>query len=406
MQLRLRISIQAVVFFIYLCVNTLWGCDNSHFYRARFWIGEPRFEKLFLRSTLYSVGAGGTYTARNCNGKTVPLLDLYGTQNFPTCPEQFPLLKNTIARLLETNILPLEATSIEGTFSIIEGIIDAAYNFDQGIFARFYLPIRRLEFSNINFRTHAPFKSWSKRFYSLLNTFNMSMAPTSSCGAGDLTLLIGATRNYGDTEYLDFIDATIQSGLLIPTGEEQSIYNPLKLPLGYDGHFALPFIADCSIGAYEWLTFGIHVESLFFFDHTTVTPLKTSEHERGFIRYISLGAKRHKGILVDAGAYLKADHVIHGLSCVVAYSYDHKSKDSVVACSKVQFNSSIASHDAHLQGWRMHTIHVAIEYDFATQVYETAPRIAFFYNAVLAGQQIFTTPFQGASCGFDISWVF
>ncbi|HVX00584.1 MAG TPA: hypothetical protein VHA52_09155 [Candidatus Babeliaceae bacterium] len=325
------------LFFILFSMETLTPIDNNHFYRARFLPREPRFEEAHLQSLDVLIGGGTSNCSYTCNSKKTPLLAIF-TSDVPS-----------------------------STFSYIETVFDTYHNLSKNFFFHWYLPIRHL---SLNTRTHTLYRA---------------------TGVGDLIITTGVTSNYEDTEYIDFIDTSAEIGLLIPTSPEQRCFFPHSLPLGYDGHAAIPLAGNISLGIYNWLTFGLHAETLLFFPT---------------IEYRCIPLWVNKRPLWDLGAFIKADHLIFGLSLLIGYGYTHKKHDHIHPYKANKAIQNRIHHDPSLQGWQMHTINLTLEYDFATYSNPYRPRLAFVYNAVVAGRNIFTTPFIGGYCGFDLTWDF
>ncbi len=352
----------AVVFF---SCFTLQALDNSHFYRASFFTGEPRFEKRWLQTLGVTCSGGSTRTARNACGKKVCLDNPEILQKLLACPIGIP------------RDLQIE---IDGRFGIFEAIIDWYSNYTCGFFTHFYLPIRSLEITDI---------SCGRRRVLARNPYDQHVLNVRKSGLGDVSLLGGWTINYEQTECLDFIDFAVQVGLLLPTGVERSERKLLDIPLGYDGHFGIPILFDSAIGFYDWLTLGLHGDVLIFIDRfkhiKKVGRCALDACERAHVQRRPLGAIE---------CYIKADHVVQGLSWLLGYRYDHKGHDLWRSCKK--------RLPVCCPGWRMHTLNVIAEYDFAHLDRPCAPRIGLIYNAAVGGRNIFTTSILGGYIYFDI----
>ena len=70
-----------IFFLITLVCPATYTIDNAHFYRAPFFFGEPRFEKKGLSSFDIAIAGGSTDKARNSEGQTTCLLNIYGLHN-------------------------------------------------------------------------------------------------------------------------------------------------------------------------------------------------------------------------------------------------------------------------------------------------------------------------------------
>jgi hypothetical protein len=52
-------------------------------------------------------------------------------------------------------------------------------------------------------------------------------------------------------------------------------------------------------------------------------------------------------------------------------------------------------------GWKMHTINLRAEWDFASYQCPWYPRLAVFYNFIIGGKRIFNTSMAGIEFGID-----
>jgi hypothetical protein len=163
---------------------------------------------------------------------------------------------------------------------------------------------------------------------------------------------------------------------------------------------------DASIGAFEWLTLGIHGDFIPFFSKTKNIRMKTDYNQCGFIKLAQGCAHVKKGFLFDVGAFIKADHFARGLSLLVGYTYSKKYKDELTPENICFFDVRIVNTDPMLHEWEMHTMHFTLEYDFGREGNRTSPRIALFYNWQIAGKMIFKNNMAGGAFGIDIGWDF
>jgi hypothetical protein len=404
-------------------VSWLHGLDNPHFYRATNMFLEPFIEHDYLSTVNTSLSGGSTSKGRSACNTIVPLFDIYGVQtvqnlnaNTPyTDPTDF--YDNLLNQLRQLPTRPGFATvSIDGKFKILEANLSFTQNLRHGLFLFFHLPIRKLTINNITITDLSPDDSitpnknspaWQAVFQNLkplLAHYGLNANATTSVGPGDLSSWLGWTHNYQDTRTLDFIDITLMTGFLSPTGKK---YNPNKLfslPTGYNGHWGFPLCTMASIGFFEWITVGGYLNSLFFLNNTQPLRLKTDVAQNGIIKLAHDCVTVHKGPLLHTGLYLKADHFAYGFSLAAAYSYASQHKDQIKPHNSPLFDCAIANSDTTLAGWNMHTMNFSLEYDFTRETSKVGNRIGLFYNLEIAGKRTFNTNITGGMYGFDISW--
>lgn len=413
------------IFILILIINNkLYSIDNPHFYRASHFFGEPRISKNHLASIEAWGGGGKTSKGLNCKGIETNILNIYGdddikflAKNVPTC--FFKNLENSILNNLWKKETGCEFGKLKflGKFNTIEIDFNLHQNFINGFFCQIYLPFRKLQINHINYddlstisnsEPGVNFIEWhqfishlKKNLCSVGINYNRRFKKT---GIGDLSILAGWTINYQDLTHLDYIDATIKSGILFPTGREQNINNLFDLPQGYNGHFAIPLTFEISTGIFDWITVGLYSSALLFLDKTKTVRMKTAKEQNGFIKLAKGVARIDKGTLWTLGCYFKADHVTDGFSFLVAYRFDKENRTILNPCNLKVFNPKIVNTDRILNGWQMHTINVNVEYDFATIEKPCMPRIGFFFDIPVGGKQIFKTLLSGGFISIDYAW--
>lgn len=425
---HINVRIKALILTTCISISHLSAFDNPHFYRANFWqsVYEPRFEKEGLLSFDVTVGGGHTDDGRNGDGQKTGILNIYGPANMLKLGENVPCKQpNSDVDSLLTLLARIPTREnfgkfcYRGKFSTAEAAFAVTQNICRGFFVQAHLPLRSLNIHDIHCRDLSPrgrngvcpniknpyWQVFKKMFFNVLKRYHLSIAETKSSGAGDLTLLAGWTRNYEYTEHLDYIDLTIKTGVLFPTGKERNVNRVWSLPTGYDGHYGFPFSLDLGFGAYEWITFGAHGDVTYFFKKNKALRLKTSAEQSGFIKLAKADVSVHPGPLWYGALWLKADHVMRGLSLQAGYSGAHKTRDNLDLCSDC-YDLCIINSDEMLQAWTNHTVHLMAEYDFNKENRILGPRVGLIFNLSVAGKRIFSTNMYAASLGLDttICW--
>ncbi len=405
--------------------------DNAHFYRAtNFFFFEPRFAKQNLSSFDAMIGYGSTHHSRpkssscdDCNDTC--LLDICGFSNMQQLAVGVP--DKDLSNPLDLLITQLALTpardlfgqySIGGKFSITEVTLSWMYNFTDNFFVHLILPVRRMSINCIHLRDLSPtsdpapnintpiWQAFQTSFPAILARYDLSIAPFKKTGIGDLSAFVGWTYNFQDTELLDFIDTTIRIGLIAPTGKKQNVDEAFSLPLGYNGHVGGDFSADIAVGAFEWLTFGAHIEAIVFSHKTQTVRMKTGLFQSGMI-YLAKGkAKVDLGNQLVASVYAKADHVIRGFSATLGYTYARQSSTKISPCDCETFCPTIVNSNDCLLGWKMHTLNFFFEYDFTKEDDRIGPRVGVYYNRQFSGTNVFKTNMAGGTIGVECMWEF
>lgn len=322
-------------------VHTCSAFDTAHFYRPPFLERGPWFAKDWLTGLYVNAAYGATTNSRNCAGEKVCLLDLYEPVNTPA------------------------------KAYITESVIEVYQNFKHGLFLHTHLPIRRIKLFS------------------------------AERGVGDFGVALGWTINYEELEELDFLDATLQLGVTIPTSKQTCANTLFDIPLGYNGHTGLFGKFDLSVGILDWLTFGTFATGLGFNTHTQTEKIKITPEQRLLGTLPRETVRSHLGPIVSCGLLFRLDHVLRGLSFDLGYQFQHQWKNRWVICATQQpYNIP----DQRLASWSMHTINVQLSYDFSHINHPCLPTIGFIYNIPVAGKRIFFDPMGGGSFSIMSSW--
>jgi hypothetical protein len=408
-----------------LLASTTYTIDNPHFYRAVYFWGEPRLEFPWLASYDISLGGGNTKTARNGDGKKTPLLNIFGPHNMHHLGNKVPNLNPASpidSILINLNQIPdrenFGQLIFSGKFQIFEVYLNLYQNLVNGFFLQANIPVRKLKIYHIAYQDLSPddnlfpnkntpiWLDFLHNFNQILSSFNISLKGANHTDVGDLSILGGWTLNHEETEIFDYLDVNAKIGFLFPTGKRKNQNHPFDLPQGYDGFFGVPVKFDISTGAFDWLTFGFHLGALFFIERSKTIAMRTAANQNGFIKLTQGKATVDQGTIWDYTAYIKADHIMKGLSIYTGYSYNKKDHDCIGPQNTDVFEPLIVNSDRAFKSWRMHTFNFIVEYDLAKKITDVGIRLAFFYNRVIGGQRIFNTQVSAANMGIDVVYCF
>ncbi len=385
------------------------GFNRSLFYRTSSFWDEPRFERPWLTSLDIQLSGGTRHIGRDMDGHKVNILSIYG-------PENLALLSSLCKREFAPSIKDF---SLKAVADFFQTDINFYQNFSYGFFTHFHFPIINLDLfpswhiEGENCSTKPPKKFSSTTGESapyvdpLLKEFNLSLEPLRESALSDCTLFMGWTYSYENTVYLDFIDVTLKTGILFPTGKTRNENFVLDIPFGYNGHWGIPLSGDISYGLYDWLTFGAHADAVFFFKRTACIRMKLpNEATTGFIALGKGEARLSTGPVWRAGAYFKADHFYSGLSFLLAFGYERKNRTCVYPFDQTRFPSDHVNEDQRFKSWSRAMVHMIAEYDFSEQESSLGPRISLFYNHQIAGRRVFSINTLGSTIGLEINWSF
>jgi len=381
--------------------STTKSFDRSFFYRASSFWDEPRFEIASLTTLNIQFSGGTTKCSKNGCEKTVPLFGIYGK---------------------EKAISSLGEFVFTGAFDIFETNFNLYQNLVKGFFLHFHLPVVSFELFPIGCNTFKHFccpttnctcpkcacttinQTKLLALNNGLQNKGISLNSVKEHGASDFTLFCGWSINYENTTHLDFLDLSLQTGVLCPTGKKLNPNFLFDIPLGYNGHWGIPWVFDFSLGAYEWFTWGLHTDGVYLFKHDECLPL--SKCSSGLLRFNTMNALVKPGPVWRVGSYVKADHLVWGLSVLMAMTFEQKNRSKII-----DYNEDIISlHRINklelLRSWNRLIYQFVVEYDFAQEHNRLNNRIAFFYNHQIIGKRVFSTNILGGYVGLDVLWYF
>ncbi len=370
---------QVIVVFLLICTHALKAStfNRSFFYRASSFWGEPRFERNGLTTLDIALSGGSTHKGRNKCGDTTDILSIYSSD------VSFTPSHNQVCK--------------RGTFDLFEANFNLYQNLCYGLFWHFHLPVVLARLSPCSNKAHTkiskkPLPLWrqtAEHFESFLEKCTFCVRSFKKAALSDASLLLGWTHSFDGPCYSDFIDVTLQAGILFPTGKKKNNALLFDIPYGYNGHWGFSFISDIALGACDWLTVGLHSDAIAFGSRTNC--IDANKEFR-----ISAGP------VWRLGAYMKADHFCSPLSLVVAFAYEQKNSDRVHLKNNTVPDALVAG----TQKWSRWLLHILFEYDFTIEESIIGPRIGFFYNRELAGKRVFSTHTGGGFLGLDVTWCF
>ncbi len=403
-------TVYKIILCAFITLTPQLQCFNrSLFYRTSSFWDEPRFERPWLTSVDVALSGGTRHVGRNQDKQKVNILSIYGPENL-----------TTLASLCNRKLAPsLQHFSLKAVADFFQADISFYQNFSQGFFTHFHLPIINLDLfpswhnDESNHVTKPPKKFSSTTGESatyvdpLLAQFGLSLEPLQESALSDATLFFGWTYSYENTVYLDFIDVTLKTGVLLPTGKRRNENFVLDIPFGYNGHWGIPLSYDMSYGLYDWLTLGLHADAVFFFKRTACLRMKLpSQDPTGFIALGKGEARITSGPVWRTGAYIKADHFYSGLSFLVACGFEGKNQNYVSPFNQTLFPIEHVNKDERFKSWSRSMIHMMAEYDFSEQDASLGPRVSLYYNHQITGKRVFSINTLGGTLGLEINWTF
>lgn len=391
-------------------------------YRAPYFFGEPRLANPKLTTLEVTVGGGKTSTGFDQSGEEVNILSLYGAENLRNLAQGVPadILNRSPGSILnnlwETSLPGFGQVDISGYFKLAEVNLNYQHNLPHNFFVELNLPMRKLELVDLRFTDLSTaaeagsvnFGSWKNFVGDLaanLEPYGVCLVENHLFNFGDAFLGVGWTQTNLDNPTLDYWDTTIKLGVMVPLAPRVCPEFPLMVSPGYNRTWAFPFSFACSLGLFEWLTWGTYLEGVLFTHKYQYTGFKTASAQNGLVKLASGLAKVEKGNIWQFGTFIKSDHMPWGLSVVVGYGYSTEQRTWVRPTNLTLYDFNTVNSDVTLQGWHMHTINVNFEYDFAVESDRRGwPRLRMNFDIPVAGQWVFKNSFFSGTIALDLLW--
>ncbi len=417
--MKRNLQIQTLVLFLgvslQLCANRLT------YYRAPQWAGEPRITKDYLSSAIITASGGDTRFSYNQSGEIVDLFSRYGDENFRAIAQGVPtaILDQNSNHVLDdlANLSQPDFGKIRfsGDFKFSEINLKLIQNWKYNFFSELNIPFRKLRLSNLDYIDlsdpsqigSASLNDWqnlTNNLISNLQKYNIHLGNYRCSTTGDISLELGWAESHTNTTHLDFWDTSIKFGLIFPT-TNSNFRNPMVINPGYEGIIGFPFAFDIAAGLYEWITIGSRVAGVLFPEHSKIIGLKTDLNQTGLIRLASGPVCIEKGNIWEFSTYAKADHLAWGISATLAYHFTKQQSTHLVLPANSSFDCHIINTDQSLQGWKMHTINLSLECDFANDIaHHNYPQIYLNFDLPFTGHGCLKNKIFSGAIGLNLAW--
>lgn len=397
-------------------------CHANHYFKIPNTVKEPRLAHQLLTSIEIDTSFTKSTKAYNSLKNKVPLFDLHGTHQMQGITDGLckDFTNDIDLLMIQLALLPGNTSfanlSVDGSYSLTELNFAATQNLINGFFLHARMPLKFFHIQDIVFEDLSPkdiyptneepvWLSFKKNMANILAHYGMSTDAWKQHGIGDLLVTTGWTISYQDTVEIDFIDATLEAGLLLPTSKKADLANVFALPFGHEKHLGFPLRASLALGIYEWLTFGCSFDGLIFLDKKhDEFRMKISEKQSTIFLPTKGQATVNRGSLWEAQLFMKADHVVQGLSVTFGYTFMHQQRSFVTPFDNNLFSYTIVNNDNRFKAYTMHTIHLLLEYDFTEQNWSYGPRVAFGFHKSVSGKQVFDGYTINGIGGLEIAW--
>lgn len=224
---------------------------------------------------------------------------------------------------------------------------------------------------------------------------------------GQSFLTLGYTKSLQDFTSIDFIDFSIQAGILIPEINLDQ-QNKILSVFQYNKtiNFGIPILASCAVGMYDWLNIGVSGMIMPFINNDQIIPLNTTPtHNLLLVSHHGL-CSVHQEPLIYFNTYLEAERLIPGLTLLAGLSYAKQHKTCFQSQDQNTFPNNLINAYPTKLPWEILDTTFSCELDLATDDAKMLPRIKFVYVMPLWGKSIFKTSTISGQIGLEIVYDF
>ena len=181
---------------------------------------------------------GSNHIGRNGCRKKTNILSIYG-------PENLCALNEAAAESGHSLLLPDNPNSIcfQAVADVFETDFNLYQNFSRGFFMHFHLPVLLVQIYPSGYLEDACCCRKASKHYkpvwektlkpinAFLQNYDLALNTMHDAGLSDSTLFAGWTTSYENTCYLDYIDFTLKTGILFPTGKRRNPDQVFSIPV-------------------------------------------------------------------------------------------------------------------------------------------------------------------------------
>jgi hypothetical protein len=283
-----------------------------------------------------------------------------------------------------------QVVSFNGSLSIFSCVGLAEYWLFENCKIGYYLPYYSLNFSSLEHTLPQKKKTFENAIipdvyasYIAKSTF---IHPYTLAGVGDSELLLSWQRYfYENRDFITGIFASLRGGLYLPTARQRESYvnTFLKLPLGYDMAWGIPFGGSIEIDISLYGGAGINADCITFFSKYMDRYVRTDMRQTDMLSIDSVPSLLKPGFKESFSVY----GLLHDLNkttlFTLAYQYNKQNESEILLCDN-SYTNIIAQSGDLLESWTNHNLLFILEGE--TKMFFEAPlSYSLFYKWGISG---------------------
>lgn len=225
---------------------------------------------------------------------------------------------------------------------------------------------------------------------------------------GPSCFLMGYTTNLDYFETIDFVDITLQTGIVVPIIPIAHSWKHLSIFPHQDiVNLGVPLQLDIAVGLYDWLNVGASGLVLGYIKNDQVIALNTANTQNSILIPTCGLCLVQSEPLIAMSAYIEGEYFIPRWNWFIGVSYTKQYKTNYCAYDKELFSTKTINQNPSNTPWEYAYITLASEFDLAkNSESQLMPRCKFTYVAPMYGSACFATQSFAGQLGMEIIYDF
>jgi hypothetical protein len=226
----------------------------------------------------------------------------------------------------------------------------------------YYIPVYNLQLFTLSHEKNNKDRffenSICKDIYEAYQKNGSPAKPYQLTGIGDSELIVSWQNYfYENRDFISGLFATLRAGVYLPTGMYKSTYTQtfLKLPLGYDASWGIPFGGSIEIDIGCYGGFGISADCITLFPKLMNRMIKTDMRQTDMLALNQAKSLLSPGFRESFSVYLLAHDQAKTFLSTFAYQYNKQNESDIILC-QTDFSNLIAQTADILESWTNHNI--------------------------------------------------
>lgn len=374
MNKKIIISICCLLIVIHQLIEKTFA---SH-YAPNIYYAKPSKDEPYLANPSLNFTAGFANEAFDANGKSVPYLQQYGSEDF-------------LLRFIDPSI-GLDSLETAG-----QGYISGKYHFKQMNFSLEKNIFHHLLIGVISSFQDLTITDITPEFMyedtSLLPSQAVylekleQILPKNINISGMIGTVVYIAYNESITDFknIDSIDVLLLAGMITPQIVKNDNKSILQFSPANNYHFGYPIIGSCTVGLHDWFGFGCTAQVIPYQPAQMMIPINKTGENNFLLFSQETQATIHQSPFLSGTLYVEIEKKDSGIKGSVAYSYSKYLQSVITPIDTTEFPVAHANRSILLDGYSLGALLFELEIDYSRPTNKVAPIISFFYSMPVIG---------------------